>query len=57
MCSRLGMGSCLMDLIASAWVAAFVSKKALERENKQLSMCAVQKDLDLCYSKLTQRAP
>ena len=46
-----------MDLIASAWVAAFVSKKALERENKQLSMCAVQKDLDLCYSKLTQRAP
>jgi hypothetical protein len=48
-----------MDLVASTWVdfyhAAFVSKKTLDQENEQLSMCAVQKDLESCYRKLSLR--
>jgi hypothetical protein len=48
-----------MDILASAWVdlyhAAFVSKKTLDQENEQLRMCAVQKDLDACYRKLSVR--
>lgn len=53
------MGSCLMDMLASVWVdfyhAAFVSKKTLDQENEQLRMCAVQKELDSCYRKLSLR--
>jgi hypothetical protein len=48
--------ACLWDSVASAWVdfyhAAFVSRQALARENEQLRICAIQKDLAACKTQL-----
>jgi hypothetical protein len=53
------IGPCILDAVASVWVdfyhAAFVSKSRLDQENEQLRMGAVQRDLENCYRKLSQR--
>lgn len=51
--------SCLWDNVASMWVdfyhAAFVSKVDLDRENEQIRMSLVQKDLSTCEKQLEQQ--
>jgi hypothetical protein len=54
-----GLGSCLFNALAGAWVdlyhAAFVSKKTLQDEQQQIRVALVQKELSSCQQLLTRK--
>lgn len=51
--------SCLLDALASAWVdlyhAAFVSRQTLEKEQQQIRISLVQKELQSCQQQLQKK--
>ena len=55
----LSSSTCLMDAVASAWVdfyhAAFVSKQTLARENEEIRLSLIQKELSSCQTLLSRR--